>query len=57
MMKNNWIHCPLCKSKTRLKARSDTLLKNFPLYCPKCRQETLISITNLKLKILTEPDA
>ncbi|MFQ6962323.1 cysteine-rich KTR domain-containing protein [Clostridium sp. D5] len=57
MINETWIHCPHCRSKTRLKARYDTILKNFPLYCPKCRQETLINVANLKLKVLTEPDA
>ena len=43
-MKNeNWILCPLCRGKTRLKLREDTELKKFPLYCPKCKQETLIN--------------
>ena len=37
-----WVLCPFCKSKTRLKIRDDTVLKNFPLFCPKCRHETLI---------------
>ena len=41
----NWILCPVCGNKTRLKIRGDTELKNFPLYCPKCRQETLINVT------------
>jgi len=41
-MKNeNWILCPLCRGKTRLKLREDTELKKFPLYCPKCKIETL----------------
>lgn len=57
MNRENWIRCPVCKSKTRIKAREDTVLKNFPLFCPKCRHETLINIVNLKLKIVTEPDA
>ncbi|HBH3133895.1 TPA: conjugal transfer protein, partial [Clostridioides difficile] len=26
--------CPVCKSKTRLKIRKDTILDNFPLFCP-----------------------
>ena len=29
-----WILCPICGSKTRLKIRADTELKNFPLFCP-----------------------
>ena len=37
--------------------REDTELKNFPLFCPKCKQETLISVKQLKITILKEPDA
>ena len=57
MMKENWILCPVCRSKTRIKAREDTVLKNFPLFCPKCKHETLVEITNFKLNVLSEPDA
>lgn len=30
MDKENWILCPVCGNKTRLKIRKDTELKNFP---------------------------
>ena len=30
-MKIEWILCPFCGSKTRLKIRDDTVLENFPL--------------------------
>lgn len=33
-----WVLCPVCRNKTRLKIRGDTILINFPLYCPKCKQ-------------------
>ena len=52
-----WVICPICHSKTRLKIREDTELKNFPLYCPKCRKESLIEIKNLKMIVIKEPDA
>lgn len=39
-MKIEWILCPFCGSKTRLKIRNDTILDNFPLYCPKCKHES-----------------
>ena len=45
MIKCEWIFCPVCGNKTRLKIRDDTVLKNFPLYCPKCKQENLISVS------------
>ena len=56
-MSSEWIRCPVCKNKTRLKMREDTELKNFPLFCPKCKQETLISVKQLKITIHKEPDA
>ena len=46
-----WVLCPVCRNKTRLKIRGDTILINFPLYCPKCKQETLITAQNLNISI------
>lgn len=57
MSKIEWIHCPVCGNKTRLKIREDTELKNFPLFCPKCKQETLINIQQLNMSVIKEPDA
>lgn len=56
MVDKKWLLCPICNSKTRLKIRFDTELKNFPLYCPKCKQESLITIKNLKITLIEEPD-
>ena len=56
-MKIEWILCPFCGSKTRLKIRDDTVLENFPLYCPKCRKESLINVKNQIVTIVKEPDA
>lgn len=57
MATTEWIFCPICGHKTRLQIRQDTELKNFPLFCPKCRQETLISVEQMKLSVIKEPDA
>lgn len=57
MKQTDFILCPICKNKTRVKMREDTELKNFPLFCPKCKQETLISVNQLKITIHKEPDA
>ena len=57
MKEANWIFCPLCNGKTRVKIREDTVLKNFPIYCPKCKQETLKSAKSLILSVIEEPDA
>lgn len=55
--KVEWILCPVCGSKTRLKIREDTVLENFPLYCPKCKHETLIAVYQLNMSVIKEPDA
>ena len=47
MKHEQWILCPVCGCKTRLKIREDTVLENFPLYCPKCKHETLIAVRQL----------
>jgi len=53
----DWLLCPLCENKTRLKVRKDTILENFPLFCPKCKQETLIRVQQLNMSVIKEPDA
>ncbi|RHG57914.1 conjugal transfer protein [Ruminococcus sp. AM22-13] len=55
--KIEWLLCPICSNKTRLKVRKDTELINFPLFCPKCKKESLINVNNLKETIVKEPDA
>jgi len=54
MQKLEWIMCPICKNKTRLKIREDTIMKNFPLYCPKCKKESLIEVKNMQIKVIKE---
>ena len=56
-MSTEWVICPICQSKTRLKIREDIILENFPLYCPKCKQETLINVKQLNTSVIKEPDA
>ncbi|MDL2218525.1 cysteine-rich KTR domain-containing protein [Christensenellaceae bacterium OttesenSCG-928-M15] len=57
MQTSEWILCPTCGNKTRIRIREDTELKNFPLFCPKCKQETLIDATKLNITTIIEPDA
>lgn len=52
MRRIEWVHCPVCGSKTRLQIRADTELKNFPLYCPKCKQESLINAKDLQVTVI-----
>ena len=55
--KDNWLLCPVCKSKTRTQIQPKTVLINFPLFCPKCKQKTMVNVHNLKIEIIKEPDA
>lgn len=57
MQLKEWLLCPLCGNKTRLKIREDTVLENFPLYCPKCKQEMLINVRKMNMDVIKEPDA
>lgn len=57
MDNNEWLLCPICGNKTRIKIRQDTVLINFPLYCPKCKKENLINVKYLNTLVITEPDA
>lgn len=52
MVKIEWIFCPVCKNKTRVRIREDTILINYPLYCPKCRQESLIDAKDLQVTVI-----
>ena len=56
-MREQWLLCPFCKSKTILKIQENTVLQNFPLFCPKCKQEALITVKQFKMSIIKEPDA
>ncbi|WP_429146971.1 cysteine-rich KTR domain-containing protein [Anaerotaenia torta] len=57
MCTDEWILCPVCGNKTRVKIRDDTVLENFPLFCPKCRQETIINVKRRNISVIKEPDA
>jgi uncharacterized protein YbaR (Trm112 family) len=52
-----WVACPACSNKTRIKVREDTELINFPLFCPKCKKESLVNVKQLKISVIKEPDA
>ena len=57
MNESKWIICPVCRNKTRIRVRNDTVMKSFPLFCPKCKQETLINVIEFQTTIIKEPDA
>ena len=38
-----WLLCPVCGAKTRLRLLQRTVLREFPLYGPTCRRESVLS--------------
>lgn len=44
-----WVLCPVCKGKTRLKVKETTVIKDLPLFCPKCKQTSNVDIIKYKL--------
>ena len=53
-MESQWVLCPLCKGKTRLKLLPDTRLMNYPLFCPKCKKEVIINAEHLHIFVVAE---
>lgn len=51
-MDEKWVICPVCGSKTRVKLRMDTVLRNFPLFCPKCKRESLVNAEKMQVTVL-----
>ena len=51
-----WVHCPWCGNKTRLKIRADTEAKNLPWSCPRCTHESLIAVETMNISVTIEPD-
>lgn len=54
---DKWLLCPICKRKTRVRIREDTVLQNFLLFCPKCKRESLVNVKQYHITLLSEPDA
>ncbi len=48
---SQWIHCPVCHSKTRTRIYDDTVLLNFPLYCSHCKREFCICVVQGKMTV------
>ena len=55
-MEKQWVTCPSCKAKTRLKLLPDTVLKNYPLFCPKCKKEVIINAWHLQIFVVNEEE-
>lgn len=52
-----WVFCPVCGAKTRLRLLRQTVLLDFPLFCPKCRRERIINAKNFQIEEVNQPDA
>ena len=51
-----FLRCPRCRGKTRIRVRPGTVLKDFPLFCPKCRYECVIDYEKGKMSTTKMPD-
>ena len=56
-IQTQWLLCPVCNHKTRIRLRQDTVIERLPLYCPKCKKEILVNVKKLNINIIREPDA
>ena len=52
-----WVFCPVCGAKTRLRLLRQTVLLDFPLFCPKCRRERIINAKKFQIEEVNQPDA
>ena len=48
---SQWILCPICGGKTRIKICEDTVMYRFPLFCPKCKREIRVDVLQLKMTV------
>lgn len=49
MTDSQWIKCPICGAKTRVRILPTTIMKDFPLYCRHCKNETIINVADMKV--------
>ena len=47
-----WIKCPKCGEKTRVKVMESTIMKNFLLYCHRCKKEFAIDVQNFIVTVI-----
>ncbi len=52
-MESQFVICPMCKSKTRLKLLPETVLENYPLFCPKCKKEVIVNARHLQVLVIS----
>ena len=47
-----WIKCPVCGEKKRVKLMDDTEFNHFSLFCRKCRTECIINAKQFKIEVI-----
>lgn len=50
MIKDGFIHCPVCGRKTRTKVMPETKLEKFPLFCHFCKRVTVVDVVDGEIK-------
>lgn len=49
MTNSQWIKCPICGAKTRVKILPTTIMKDFPLFCHHCKKEIITNVAKMKI--------
>lgn len=52
-MKEQWVYCPICGNKIKLKINEDTEIKNLPSFCSKCKNTFIIDVER-PFKVITK---
>ena len=51
-IETKWVTCPECGSKTRVKIKQTTIIKDFLLFCHHCKKEFTIDVENFVVKVV-----
>ena len=52
MEETQWIACPKCGEKTKVKLQESTVMKNFLLYCHRCKKEFTVDVQNFIVTVI-----
>ena len=47
-----WINCPKCGEKTKVKLQESTIMKKFLLYCHRCKKEFIVDVQNFIVTVV-----
>ena len=51
-IEKKWVTCPECGSKTRVKIKKTTIMKDFLLFCHHCKKEFTVDVENFEVKVV-----